>query len=92
MFELVIHYGGTAVLTEAGKTVWTSDADEEFMAEFDDTVTIDDADDILIYLEDAGVLEDGADVDVVEASEDGLSGPGDDEEDDDDDDDDGFFE
>ncbi len=83
MFELVFYYGGTAALTKAGEVVWTSDADDAFAAEFD-TVTVDEADDVLDYLEEAGYLEEADDCDVVEDEE----GPDDEDEPDDDDDDD----
>ena len=84
MYELTIYYGGTAILTDAGgNPVWTSDSDEEFMAEFDEAVSMEDADDIVEYLEDEGYIPDGVECEVVESDSSGLGDPGDDEDDDD---------
>jgi hypothetical protein len=85
--ELVFYYGGTAVLVDAtGATLWTSDADEEFGGEL---LTVDDADDVLDYLESAGYIDDPDDVEVIESDAEGnRTTPDDDEEGDDLDDDD----
>jgi hypothetical protein len=88
VYELTIYYGGTAILTdESGNSVWTSDGDEDFLAEFDDTVSIEDADDIVEYLEDQEYLPDGVACEIVESNESGLGDAEDDDDELDDDDD-----
>lgn len=83
--ELVFYYGGTAVLVDAtGETLWTSDADEEFGGEL---LTVDDADDVLDYLEGAGYVDDADDVEVIESDAQGNRTPAADDDDDDDEDD-----
>lgn len=89
MYELTIYRGGTAILTDhEGNPVWTSDSDEEFMADFEGFITIDDEDVVLDYLEEAGYIEEGDDVEVKESSSSGLAEPDDDDDEDDSDDDD----
>jgi hypothetical protein len=83
VYELVFYYGGTAILTKAGEVQWTSDADEEFAAEFD-TVTVDDADDVLEYLEDLDYIPEGEECEVVDDDE----GPDDEPDEDEDEDED----
>lgn len=88
VWELCIYAGGTAILAdEEGAAVWTSDSDDEFAREFDDTVTYDDGDDIAQYLEDEGILPAGVALDIVESDDTGLhevlSGDLDDDDDDD---------
>lgn len=87
MFELVFYYGGTAILTKDGEVVWASDADEKFMEEFDDTVTIDDSDEVLDYLEDEQYLPEGVECALVSDAS-GDAGESDDEEEDEDEDED----
>lgn len=83
--ELVFYYGGTAVLVDAtGETLWTSDTDEEFGGEL---LTVDDADDVLDYLEGAGYVDDADDVEVVESDAQGNRRPAADDDDPGDDDD-----
>jgi hypothetical protein len=85
MKELTVYAAGTAVLTDAaGDLLWSSDADEDFLAEFDAFVTVDDADDVADYLEDAGYIDEGEAVDIVESDDDGN--PTDPDEDDEDED------
>lgn len=73
MYELTIYYGGTAILTDDnGDPVWNSDSDKEFIEEFDDTVSIEDADEVVEYLEDEGYIPDGVECNVVESSRSGL--------------------
>ena len=90
-YELVIYAGGTAVLAdEEGETLWASDADDEFAAEFD-AVTYEDGDAIAEYLEDNDYLPDGVRLDIVESDDTGmheiLSGDLEDDEDEDEDED-----
>jgi hypothetical protein len=56
--ELILRPEGTAELVDAeDRTLWASDADEDFHEEdFDDFLTEDDLDDVLLYLTDAEIL------------------------------------
>lgn len=85
--ELTIYYGGSAILTDAdGASVWTSDGDdtEEFHEDFGESLSIDDADDLIDYLEAAGYIPEGMECDVVESDE--IDDADADEEDDDEED------
>lgn len=93
-WELTIYGDGVAILTdERGRTVWTSDGDDDFAAEdFPDMLTYDDGDDVAEYLIDCGLLDEDEELDIVEADDTGLHevahADGDDDEAEDDDDDD----
>lgn len=67
MTRLTIYSTGVAILTRGGEQVWASDEDEEFLQDFDELLTVDDADDVLGYLEAAGHLEEGEECEIEEA-------------------------
>lgn len=80
-WQLCFYYGGTAVLTnDLGEIVWSSPDDEQFEEEFGDLADIEDADDILDYLEEAGHLPESEDPEVMESD---GGAPVDDDDDDD---------
>lgn len=80
-YELTIYLSGVAILTDdAGETLWTSDGDDEFAQEFDEIVSMEDADDIVAYLEVANYLPDGVALNIRESDDEEL----DDDEDEDD--------
>lgn len=88
-YELVIYEGGTAVLTDdQDAVVWASDADDDFAREFDEVLTIEDADDITEYLEDSGYLPEDCALDIVESDDTGLHEVFNDDDEDDEDDED----
>jgi hypothetical protein len=98
--ELILRFNGTAELVDCrDNTLWASDADEDFLEEFNNEfLTEDDIDDVLGYLFDSEILsEDEAsrfergEFETIEesmAGEDDMNerniGPGDDEDEDDD--------
>lgn len=90
-WELTIYADGIAILTDhGGRTVWTSDGDDDFAGEgFPDVLDFDDGDAIMEYLVDSGVVDEDEDVDIVEADSTGLREvlAGDEDEDEDADDD-----
>lgn len=84
-YDLVIYSTGSAALTNAaGEVLWTSDADDKLGDQFDDFLDESDADALADYLEDAGYIEEGCDVDIV-IDNDELLDAGDDGDDDGDD-------
>lgn len=67
-YELTIYKDGTAILTDtAGETVWTSQDDDDFAAEFPEVLTFEEADEVAEYLEDTGILPDDVALEIVEA-------------------------
>lgn len=67
-WELTIYKDGTAILTDdAGETVWTSQDDDDFAAEFPEVLTFDEADEVGEYLEDNEILPDDVGLEIVEA-------------------------
>ena len=85
MKALVFTSTGTAVLEdEDGKALWSSDADEDF-AETNPNEFLgdEDADEIINYLADVGLVSDEEDIDVYEDDDDGENDElgGDDEDD-----------
>jgi len=68
--ELIYTPHGTAELCRDGKTLWTSDGDDDFSAENPNEFLCDDEDtDMIIgWLVDLELLGDGEPVDVVEES------------------------
>lgn len=99
MHTLTIYSSGAAILRDNfGASVWTSDGDEDFLAEFEDVLDVDDADDVLDYLEEAGVLtaDEAEDCEILDnAGADDDHADDDDpdfDEDDEDDEPGGFFE
>jgi hypothetical protein len=91
-WELTIYADGVAILTDhGGRTVWTSDGDDELPEhDFPDCLDYDeDADALVEYLIDAGVLDEDEELEIVEADSTGLHealADGDDEDEDDEDD------
>lgn len=74
-WELTFYADGTAILTDhGGRTVWTSDGDDDFSREdFPDCLDYDDdADAVMEYLIDAGIVDEDEDVEIVETDETGL--------------------
>lgn len=90
MYLLTIYFGGEAILTDmAGETVWESAKDEDFVVEFGELITADDdGDDIVDYLEDAGVIPEDSEVEISESHDAGRGAAGEYDDDDDDDEDD----
>lgn len=69
-YELIFDATGAVELLSQGEQVWTSDADDDFADEFEgDLFTGEDAEEILEYLEEAGLIPEGAEVDIVEYGE-----------------------
>lgn len=63
---LVFYADGTAQLLIEDESEWASDFDDDFREEFEDEkLTVEDADDILEYLEDAGYLDPGESASVA---------------------------
>lgn len=93
--ELTFYDDGTAILTDAaGDVVWASDADEDWLETgAEPFLTLaEDKDDVLEFLEDAGYIEEGEDVEVTQEEDDEESDDFDDDDDDEEDDEPGYFE
>lgn len=72
-WELTIYKDGLAILTDpAGRTAWTSDADDDFAEDFPELLEFEDGDDIAEYLIDAGILDADDPLDIVETDDTGL--------------------
>jgi hypothetical protein len=86
-FELLFSAIGSVSLIEIDGdeevTLWSSDDDEDFAEEFDgDFFDATDADEIIEYLEEIGLVEDDSEIDIVE--EDAKPNPDDSDDEDDD--------
>jgi hypothetical protein len=68
--EFILYKDGRCVLTESTRTVWSSDADDEFMEEFGETVEPDDVDDVLDYLVTADYLGEDEAIDITDEFDD----------------------
>jgi hypothetical protein len=77
-YEFVLYGDSSAALTLDGEVMWSSDNDEEFLAEFDEVITSDEIDGVIDWLEGEGYIPPGVEVDIVD-----YSGEDDDEDDDD---------
>lgn len=67
-YELVFDPEGSVTLLDSEhELVWASDSDDDFADDFEgDLFTGDDAEEILEYLEEHGILPEGSEVDIVE--------------------------
>lgn len=72
--ELTIYSDGVAILTDAnGRTLWTSDNDDDFAADgFPDVLKYEDGDAVAEYLIDSGVIDEDDELDIVETDDTGL--------------------
>jgi hypothetical protein len=66
MKEFTLYRDGRCVLTENTNLVWSGDSDDEYQAEFGESVEPGDVDDILDYLLEAGYLEEDESIDIVD--------------------------
>ena len=68
-YELLLRDTGTAILTNGGEVMWSSDDDEEFSEWFDEDI-IESADlpEVIEWLQDEGYLPDGLTPDIVDES------------------------
>jgi hypothetical protein len=71
MSRVFVRYedGSCALTDEDGDLEWSSDSDDEFLEEFDATVSSDEIEEVLGYLVEAGYLEDGEDVGIEDEGE-----------------------
>lgn len=66
--------GGQVALEENGEQVWSSDDDDEFTQEFGDSFhNVDDAEEIIEYLVDEGIVSE-EEADTIEIDEESLNG------------------
>ncbi len=88
-WELTIYGDGVAILTDAnGRTMWTSDDDDDFTEEgFPDILKYEDGDAVAEYLIDCGVLDEDEELEIVETDDTGLHAVTDVDDDEDEDDD-----
>jgi hypothetical protein len=61
--------GSCALMDAGGDLEWSSDNDDEFLEEFDATISSDEIEDVLGYLADNEYLEDGEEVDIQDEGE-----------------------
>lgn len=92
--ELVFYEDGVAILTDAsGDILWASDSDEEWLEESgDEFLSAVDKADVIEYLTDAGYLEQGERVDVVQDTGELDDDEEEDEDEDEEEDEPGVFE
>lgn len=64
--ELTRYVDGRVILTDNGNSVWTSDNDDDFQAEFGETIDPEDVDEVIQYLLDNEYLDEGEGIDVVD--------------------------
>lgn len=63
---------GSCALDDGGELLWSSDSDDDFLEEFDARIDGEEIEDVIEYLTDAGYLEDGDEVDIVDEDEPGT--------------------
>ena len=74
MLILAFLTGGQVALEEDGEQVWASDADDEFLEEFGDAFfDPDNAEEIIEYLADSGIVQE-SEVDDIEVESESLNG------------------
>lgn len=70
--EFTRYKDGTCALSDGDELLWSSDADDDYMEEFDAQIDSEDIDDVLSWLQDEGYIAPDESVDIVDESDAGT--------------------